>query len=117
MKPLIGTFALAAILASLLTNTSCASNSSAAERRVTLTVTNKGFQPATVRLKAGQPVRLVITRRTARTCATEIVLKEHGINQPLPLNKPVEVRFTPTKAGTLRYACAMDMISGKLIVQ
>ena len=86
-------------------------------RTVELTVTSKGFEPADVKVKAGQPVRLVVTRKTDKTCATEIVLDDLGINQPLPLNTPVTVEFTPSDSGTLRYACAMNHISGIVTVQ
>jgi plastocyanin domain-containing protein len=68
-------------------------------------------------VKAGRPVKLVVTRKTERTCATEIVVKEYGVNQPLPLDKAVEVTFTPTRPGTVRYACGMDMIAGVLTVE
>jgi len=116
MKHFFGIVALAATLAGthLPAGAAPAANR---EQRIAVTVTKKGFEPAAVRLKAGQPVRLVVTRKVERTCATEIVIKSHGINQPLPLNKPVEVRFTPRKAGAIRYACAMDMIAGSLIVE
>ena len=59
----------------------------------TITVTKKGFEPASVRLKAGQPVTLAVTRRVERTCATEIVVKGLGINKPLPLNKDFKLRL------------------------
>ena len=84
---------------------------------VDLTVTSKGFEPANVKVKAGQPVRLVVTRKTDKTCATEIVVADLGINQPLPLDTPVTVEFTPSESGTLRYACAMDHISGLVTIQ
>ncbi|MBJ6764541.1 cupredoxin domain-containing protein [Myxococcaceae bacterium JPH2] len=84
---------------------------------VELTVTPKGFEPANVKVKAGQPVRLVVTRKTDKTCATEIVVADLGINQPLPLDTPVTVEFTPSESGTLRYACAMDHISGLVTIQ
>ena len=32
-----------------------------------------------------------------RTCATEIVMKDLGVNQPLPLGKPVTITLTPKK--------------------
>ena len=89
----------------------------APEQVVTIEVTVEGFVPAQVKVKAGQPVKLVVTRKTDRTCATEIVIKDFGINKPLPLNQPVEITFTPTKAGKLRYACAMDMIAGVITVE
>lgn len=90
----------------------------AAATRVEVAVTGEGFvveNPPT--LKVGQPVTLVVTRSTEKTCATDIVLAEFGISQPLPLNKPVEVTFTPKKAGPVRFACAMDMIAGSLEVK
>jgi len=89
----------------------------AAPQVVEIAVTGKGFEPAAVKVQAGRPVKLVVTRKTERTCATEIVIKDYGVNQPLPLDKPVEVTFTPKKAGPVRYACAMDMIAGTLNVE
>jgi plastocyanin domain-containing protein len=87
------------------------------EQLVTMEVTGAGFVPAEIKVKAKQPVRLVVTRKTDRTCAKEIVLKEFNINHPLPLNQPTEVKFTPPKPGSYRYACGMDMIAGVLIVE
>ncbi len=90
----------------------------AGPRTIALSVTEKGYEPSPVTLKQGEPVKLVLTRTTDKTCATEIVLEEHGINTPLPLNKPVEVAFTPTKTGQLVYGCAMGkMISGMFMVE
>ncbi|HJX55145.1 MAG TPA: cupredoxin domain-containing protein [Polyangia bacterium] len=86
-------------------------------QQIEMSVTEEGFVPAQVKVKAGQPVKLIVTRKTARTCAKEIVIKAFGINQPLPFNQPVEVTFTPTKAGSFRYACAMDMIAGVIVVE
>jgi plastocyanin domain-containing protein len=80
-------------------------------------VTSEGFVPAQVKVKAGQPVKLIVTRKTDVTCAKEIVIKDFGINKPLPLNQPVEITFTPSKKGQIRYACAMDMIAGVIIVE
>lgn len=84
---------------------------------IEMAVTSEGFVPAKIKAKAGQPVRLVVTRKTERTCATEIAVKEYGIKTALPLNKAVDVTFTPTKAGEVRYACGMDMIAGVLLVE
>ncbi len=44
-------------------------------------------------------------------------MKSHGINQKLPMNEAVTISFTPTETGELRYACGMDMIAGKVIVE
>jgi plastocyanin domain-containing protein len=85
-------------------------------RTFQMQVTGDGFVPARVKAKKGEKVRFVITRMTDRTCAKEIVMTELGINQPLPLEKPVTVEFTPKKSGELKYACGMDMITGVVFV-
>jgi plastocyanin domain-containing protein len=87
-------------------------------RTVALTVTEKGYEPSPMKLAKDVPVKLVVTRTTDHTCATEVVLEEHGVNTPLPLNTPVEIKFTPSKSGELRYGCAMGkMISGVFLVE
>jgi plastocyanin domain-containing protein len=87
-------------------------------RVIPLSVTEKGYEPSPITLKKDEPVKLVVTRKTEQTCATEIVMKDYGINTPLPFNTPVEIAFTPNKTGTLTYGCAMgQMISGAFMVE
>jgi plastocyanin domain-containing protein len=88
-----------------------------AVRTIELAVTSKGFEPEKVEVKKGEPVHLVVTRKTEVTCATEIVIKSLGIKKELPLNKPVAIDFTPQKSGEIAYACGMDMVGGTLLVQ
>jgi plastocyanin domain-containing protein len=85
-------------------------------RTVEMQVTEDGYVPAKIKAAKGEKLRLVVTRKTDRTCAKEIVIKEAGINTPLPLNKTVTVEVTPKKSGELKYACGMDMISGVIFV-
>lgn len=85
------------------------------QNRVEMSVTEEGFVPQNVRVKKGEPVTLLITRKVDGTCATEIVIDEHGINTKLPLNTQVTVTFTPTKSGTLKYGCAMQKMIGGVI--
>jgi plastocyanin domain-containing protein len=54
---------------------------------------------------------------TDRTCVTELVIKDRNIRQALPLKRAVEIRLGPEKAGKLRFACGMDMVSGTLVVE
>ena len=83
---------------------------------VQVAVTDDGFVPAAIKVKRGQPVTLQVTRKTDQTCATEIVMKDFGVNQKLPLGKTVSVTITPKGPGAFRYACGMDMITGVLTV-
>jgi plastocyanin domain-containing protein len=86
-------------------------------RTIKLTVTKKGFQPEKIAVKQGQPLHLLVTRKTEETCATEIEIQDTTISQDLPLNKEVAVDYTPTKTGEIRYACSMGMVGGVLVVQ
>jgi plastocyanin domain-containing protein len=88
-----------------------------ADRTIELTVTQDGFTPAEVKAKAGKTVKLVVTRKVEKTCATEIVMKDFGVNQPLPLDQAVAVVVKPAKPGAYRFACGMDMIAGQLVVE
>jgi plastocyanin domain-containing protein len=108
---------LLSLLASGQAHAAPAPRATSREQRVTIKVTSKGFEPATIRVKAGRPIVLVVTRMTDRTCATELVIKERKIRQPLPLKRAVEIRLGPEKPGKLRFACGMDMVSGTLVVE
>ena len=89
-----------------------------APRTVALKVTDNGYEPSPITLKKGEPVKLVITRTTDETCATDLVMNDPAVKVDLPLNKPVEVSFTPTKSGQLKYGCSMgQMISGVFLVE
>jgi len=85
--------------------------------RVELAVTEKGFEPAEVQAEKGVPLTLAVTRKTDATCAKEIVIADQNIRKDLPLNKTVEVTFTPAESGEIPYVCGMDMIAGKIIVR
>jgi plastocyanin domain-containing protein len=84
---------------------------------VQIAVTKEGFEPSVVTVKHGKPVKLVVTRKVERTCATEIVSKDLGVHQALPLDKPVTVAVAAKKPGDYRFTCGMDMIAGTLKVE
>jgi RND family efflux transporter MFP subunit len=80
-------------------------------------VTEKGFEPDKVTLRAGSPARLTFVRTTDKTCGTEVVFPSLNIKRALPLNEPVEIEFTPAKTGDVAFACGMNMLKGLVIVQ
>jgi len=89
-----------------------------APKRLELAVTTDGFVPANLTVKANQPVTLAVTRKTDETCATELLIEGTSIKAELPLDKTVEVAWTPTKTGKVKFGCAMDMmIGGVLLVE
>lgn len=85
---------------------------------IEMRVTDKGFEPNELRVRAGEEVRISIKRTVARTCATSIQSPAGIDKTSLPLGEAVEVVFTPKKAGTFRFGCAMAMhIGGELLVE
>ncbi|HEY7183116.1 MAG TPA: cupredoxin domain-containing protein [Blastocatellia bacterium] len=82
----------------------------------TVEITDNGFEPSSLKLKADAPAKVTFVRKTDATCAKEVVIKEYNIDRKLPLNEPVTVEFTPRK-GEFIFACGMDMLKGKLIVE
>lgn len=88
------------------------------EQVVAITITPAGFEPAQIALAAGQPARLVFTRRTEQTCATNVQMPALGVPvTELPMEKPVAITVTPKENGTFTFACGMDMIKGTLLVR
>jgi plastocyanin domain-containing protein len=101
------------LVASLLA--SCQSQSTVpAGREIAVDVTDQGFEPAEVRVPAGEPVTLVLTRKTDQTCATEVVFQSLHRRYKLPLGRPVRIALAPTSKGTLVYRCGMDMLGGRV---
>jgi RND family efflux transporter MFP subunit len=80
-------------------------------------VTEKGYEPSKVTVRAGVPVRLTVVRTTDKTCGTEIVFPTLNIKKALPLNQPVVIEFTPAKSGDIAFACGMNMLKGTVVVQ
>ena len=75
-------------------------------------MTGEGFVPNHIAAKVGQPITLLITRKTDATCAREILFKGQPGKTELPLGKQVEATFTPQASGEVPFGCAMGMMVG-----
>ena len=106
-----------AIISALIVLAPLTAQAAAKPRTVELSVTEKGFEPDKLTVKKGEPVHLLVTRKTDSTCATALDIKDLGLRKDLPLNKAVAFDFTPEKTGEIRYVCGMGMIGGTLLVQ
>jgi plastocyanin len=65
---------------------------------IPLTIENKQFQPAEVKVKAGIPFVLVITNKNA--AASEFESKELRVEKVIPAGQTLKVRIKALKAGT-----------------
>ena len=84
---------------------------------VNVAVTKDGFTPSSFTVHKNIPVRLTFIRKVEVTCATDVVIPDYDIKRELPLNEAVVVEFTPEKAGTISFACGMNMQRGKIVVR
>ena len=76
-----------------------------------------GYSPDVIVVKQNQPVRLNFYRDETASCSEQIVFGDFGIARDLPAFKTTPIEFTPEKAGEYTFACGMNMMRGKLIVE
>jgi len=84
-------------------------------QKVMLSMKNYNYYPNTITVKANMPVSISLDS-SVTGCFRAIVIKDFGVNEWLKTPKD-QVTFTPTKKGTYRFACAMGMGTGTIIVE
>ena len=80
-------------------------------------VTESGFEPAKVSLRAGVPASITFLRTTDKTCATEVVFPTLDIKRALPLNEAITIEFSPKQPGEIAFVCGMNMLKGTVVVE
>ncbi|MEO8647733.1 MAG: cupredoxin domain-containing protein [Acidobacteriota bacterium] len=80
-------------------------------------VSSDGFVPSEIPVKKGQPVKIAFYRKDANNCAGEVVFPKLNIKKALPVGKTTVVEINPIDSGEIAFACGMDMLKGKVIVQ
>jgi len=86
-------------------------------QRVTVALTEKGYEPTSLRLRRGVPAQVSFIRKVSATCGTQIVIADYDIKRALPLNEPVIVEFTPKTSGAFAFTCGMGMLRGSIVVR
>lgn len=76
-----------------------------------------GYSPDVIAVKRGVPVRLNFYRDETSSCSEQVVFGDFGIARDLPAFKTTPIEFTPEKSGEFGFACGMNMLHGKLIVE
>ena len=76
-----------------------------------------GYDPGTVRVRRGVPLRLVFDRQERSSCSEEVVLPDFGVRRFLPAHRETVVELTPPNAGTFEFTCGMGMLRGRLVVE
>jgi plastocyanin domain-containing protein len=76
-----------------------------------------GYDPATIRVTAGKPVRLVFDRKETSGCSEEVVFPAFGIRKFLPTGVPTTIEITPPAPGRYEFMCGMSMLHGAVIAE
>jgi Cu+-exporting ATPase len=76
-----------------------------------------GYNPSSVRVRAGVPVRMVFDRREDDPCTEKVLIPDFEVVADLPAFKKTVVQFTPSQAGNFDFSCQMGMVHGRLIVE
>src|SRR5438046_9522575 len=76
---------------------------------ITITAKKFAFDPRTITVQKGKPVRLVIT---SADVDHGFKLEAFGINQKVPAKKTINVEFTPDQIGKFEFRCSIVCGSG-----
>jgi len=78
---------------------------------------NGGYSPDLVRVRQGVPLRIVFDRQESGECTSRVVFPDFALNRSLSAYAQTTVELMPDRAGEFGFACGMNMIHGKLIVE
>ena len=85
-------------------------------QEVTVTVKG-GYSPDLVRVRQGVPLRIVFDRQESGECTSRVVFPDFALNRSLSAYGQTTVELLPDRVGEFGFACGMNMIHGKLIVE
>ena len=76
-----------------------------------------GYDPDTILVQAGKPVRLLFYRDETADCSERVVFEKLGIDVALPAFQTTPIEFTPSEAGEIPFRCGMSMLKGRVVVE
>lgn len=84
-------------------------------QKITLSMKDYNYYPTTITVKANSPVELYLDKSVVG-CLRAFTIPDLGVQKYVKSDSDA-IKFTPTKAGTYRFACTMNMAYGTLIVE
>lgn len=79
---------------------------------VKIAVTTHGYETNVKKLKAGVPVKLILSTSSVAGCSRAFTIPDYNVSKVLPITGTETIEFTPEKLGNLNYTCSMGMYSG-----
>ena len=75
------------------------------------------YDPDTIVVEAGRPVRLDFVREETNACSEVLVFEPFGIHRELPAFATTAIEFTPEEPGEYEFTCGMSMMRGRVVVE
>jgi Cu+-exporting ATPase len=76
-----------------------------------------GYDPDTIFVEAGRPVRLLFQRDETVECSERVVFEGLEIDRELPAFQTTTIEFTPAEPGDYRFRCGKDVLRGVVVAQ
>jgi uncharacterized protein len=86
------------------------------EQIVRMSIASRGFEPSTLKIKKGIPVKWVITGDQVTACTNKIIIPSLNITKNIGSGENV-INFVPSDAREIPFSCWMGMVRGKFIVE
>ena len=84
---------------------------------IKVSVSGDGFSPSSINVKKGEIAKIAFFRKDANNCGGEVVFPKLNIKRTLPAGQTTVVEIKPQESGEIAFACGMDMMKGKILVQ
>lgn len=83
----------------------------------TIFLTERGYSPSSLTIKAGTAVTLRLVNKGGRGCIQAFVIPRLGIQKIIPVDTTDTIQFTaPSQSGQLSFMCGMGMFRGVMNV-
>ena len=76
-----------------------------------------GYDPDTIPVEAGRPVRLLFYRDETEECSSKVTFEGLGIQRELPAFQTTAIEFTPEQPGDYPFHCGLSLLHGRVVAQ
>ncbi len=91
-------------------------NNLAENQTVEMSVTSRGFEPGSLKIKKGTPVRWIIRGVSVSGCTNQIIIPSLDIAKNISSGENI-ISFVPPDVREIPFSCGMGMVRGKFILE
>jgi len=75
------------------------------------------YQPDTITVRRGLPLRLIFLRDEDVACSRRVIFPDFGVSRTLPAHRPTQLDLMPDRDGDFLFTCELGMYQGTLFVR